>query len=140
MADHGDAFVVSGCRSAIGVLHGGVGGFPATQLGALAIKEAVRRAKLDVNDIDEVIMGQVVQGPGADLKCLPLDIPPVHVLRNLPVHPGLHSVNKKRGRCAPLPVLFVIRLVDDLVFRRKRGSLFGILVKHFFQPVPACRP
>jgi acetyl-CoA C-acetyltransferase len=39
----------------------GLSGFTATQLGALAIKEAVKRAGVDPAKIDEVIMGQVVQ-------------------------------------------------------------------------------
>ena len=62
MAQGQDAFIVSACRTAIGVLHGGLGTLPATQLGALAIKEAVSRAGIDPVDADEVIMGQVVQG------------------------------------------------------------------------------
>ncbi len=62
MAQREDAYIVSICRSAIGVLHGGIGSFSATQLGALAIKEAVKRAGVDPAKLDEVIMGQVVQG------------------------------------------------------------------------------
>ena len=62
MAERQNAYIVSACRSAIGGLHGGLGTMPATQLGALAIKEAVRRAAIEPADIDEVIMGQVVQG------------------------------------------------------------------------------
>ncbi len=56
------AYIVSACRSAIGTLHGGIGTMTAPQLGALAIKEAIRRSGIELNDIDEVIMGQVVQG------------------------------------------------------------------------------
>lgn len=62
MAQREDAYIVSACRSAIGVLHSGLGSMTAPQLGAAAIKEAVKRAAIDANDIDEVIMGQVVQG------------------------------------------------------------------------------
>lgn len=62
MAGRGEAFIVSACRSAIGTLHGGLGSFSGPQLGALAIKEALKRSGIDVNDIDEVIMGHVVQG------------------------------------------------------------------------------
>ncbi|MDX9858124.1 MAG: acetyl-CoA C-acetyltransferase [candidate division Zixibacteria bacterium] len=62
MAQREDAYIVSICRSAIGVLHGGIGSLSATQLGALAIKEAVKRAGVDSAKLDEVIMGQVVQG------------------------------------------------------------------------------
>jgi acetyl-CoA C-acetyltransferase len=62
MAERGEAYIVSACRSAIGLLHSGLVTFTAPQLGALAIKEAVRRAGIDPNDVEEVIMGQVVQG------------------------------------------------------------------------------
>ena len=62
MAERNEAYIVSACRSAIGVLHSGLGSFTAPQLGALAVKEAVKRANIDANDIEEVIMGHVVQG------------------------------------------------------------------------------
>ena len=65
MAQNREAYIVSGCRSAIGLLHGGLGKFKAPQLGASAIKEAIKRSGVDPVDIDEVIMGQVVQG-GSD--------------------------------------------------------------------------
>ncbi|RKX18259.1 MAG: acetyl-CoA C-acyltransferase [Candidatus Zixiibacteriota bacterium] len=57
-----NAYIVSACRSAIGTLHGGLGKMTAPQLGALAIKEVIKRAGIDAKDIEEVIMGQVVQG------------------------------------------------------------------------------
>lgn len=56
------AYIVSACRTAIGILHGGLGSLTAPQMGALAIKEALNRGKIDFNDIDEVIMGHVLQG------------------------------------------------------------------------------
>jgi len=62
MSEIHNAYIVSACRSAIGVLLGGLSSFTAPQLGAFAIKEAVKRAGIDPNQIDEVIMGQVVQG------------------------------------------------------------------------------
>ena len=62
MAERNDAYMIAACRSAIGTLHGGLGSLNATQLGAQAIREAVRRSGVALADIDEVIMGQVVQG------------------------------------------------------------------------------
>ena len=62
MPDRHDAYIVSACRSAIGTLHGGLGSFTAPQLGALAVKEAIKRSGINAQDIDELIMGQVVQG------------------------------------------------------------------------------
>ncbi len=56
------AVILSACRSAIGTYHGGLSGFTAPQLGAFAIREAVKRAEINQNDIDEVIIGHVVQG------------------------------------------------------------------------------
>jgi len=61
MSEVQNAYIISACRSAIGVLLGGLSSFTAPQLGAFAIKEAVKRAGIDPNQIDEVIMGQVVQ-------------------------------------------------------------------------------
>jgi acetyl-CoA C-acetyltransferase len=57
-----EAVILSACRSAIGTFLGGLSSLTAPQLGALAIKEAVKRAGINLEDIDEVIMGQVVQG------------------------------------------------------------------------------
>ena len=54
--------IVSACRTPIGKYLGGLSSFTAPQLGALAIREAVKRAGVDVNAIDEVIMGHVLQG------------------------------------------------------------------------------
>jgi len=56
------AYIVSACRTAVGVLHGGLGTLTGPQLGALAVKEAVKRAKIEPSNIDEVIMGHVLQG------------------------------------------------------------------------------
>jgi acetyl-CoA C-acetyltransferase len=61
MPNRNEAYIVSACRSAIGTFLGGLSSFTATQLGGLAIREAVKRAGIDSKKIDEVIMGQVVQ-------------------------------------------------------------------------------
>ncbi len=52
--------IVSGVRTAQGKFSGALKGFSAPQLGSIVIKEAVKRAGLKTNDIDEVIMGNVV--------------------------------------------------------------------------------
>jgi len=54
--------IVAATRTPIGRFLGGLSPFTAPQLGAIAVKEAVRRAGVDVGVIDEVIMGHVVQG------------------------------------------------------------------------------
>ena len=60
MADR-DAYIVSACRTAIGEFMGGISSMTAPQLGAIAIREAVKRAGVDPAQIDEVLMGNVVQ-------------------------------------------------------------------------------
>ncbi len=62
MSDATTPVILSACRTPIGKYLGALGGFSAPQLGALAIREAVRRSGIDVAAVDEVIMGQVVQG------------------------------------------------------------------------------
>jgi len=55
-----DAVIVSAVRTPTGKFLGGLKGFSATQLGALAVREAVRRAAIDPAAVDECIMGNVV--------------------------------------------------------------------------------
>jgi len=52
--------ITSAVRTAIGRFQGALGTTPAPQLGAVAIREAVRRAAIDPQRIDEVLMGNVV--------------------------------------------------------------------------------
>jgi acetyl-CoA C-acetyltransferase len=54
--------ILAACRTPIGKFLGGLSSFTAPQLGALVIREVVRRSGIDSSTIDEVIMGQVVQG------------------------------------------------------------------------------
>ncbi len=53
--------IVSAVRTPIGSFMGALSSVPATQLGAIAIKGALQKVNLDVNLVDEVIMGNVVQ-------------------------------------------------------------------------------
>jgi acetyl-CoA C-acetyltransferase len=54
------AVIVSAARTAVGKFSGSLAGVPAADLGAVVIREAVRRARLDPGLVDEVIMGQVL--------------------------------------------------------------------------------
>lgn len=54
------AVIVSAVRTPIGSFGGSLASFTAPQLGALAIKAAIEKAGLTVNDVDEVIMGNVL--------------------------------------------------------------------------------
>ena len=54
--------IVSGARTPIGKLSGGLASFSAMDLGGLAIKAALERAGVKPEDVDYVFMGQVLQG------------------------------------------------------------------------------
>lgn len=56
-----EVVIVSGVRTAHGRFSGALKGFSAPQLGGIAIKEAVKKAGLKPSDVEEVIMGNVVQ-------------------------------------------------------------------------------
>ncbi|MBN2079832.1 MAG: acetyl-CoA C-acetyltransferase [Spirochaetes bacterium] len=55
-----EAVIVSGCRTPLGRFNGTLTGVGATSLGAIVIDEAVRRAGIDKDAVDEVIMGMVL--------------------------------------------------------------------------------
>lgn len=61
MANNEQAVIISAARTPTGKFQGALKGFSAPELGAIAIKEAVKRAGVDPAKIDEVIMGCVVQ-------------------------------------------------------------------------------
>jgi len=54
--------ILSAVRTPIGKYLGGLSPLTAPKLGALVIREAVRRAGIDAGTVDEVIMGNVLQG------------------------------------------------------------------------------
>jgi acetyl-CoA C-acetyltransferase len=60
MAGSNDVVIISGCRTPIGKFQGSLRDLGAPQLGAIAVREAVKRANLDPRQVDECIMGNVV--------------------------------------------------------------------------------
>jgi acetyl-CoA C-acetyltransferase len=54
--------IVSAARTPIGKFLGGLSALSAPELGGIAIREAVRRAGVSADDVEEVIMGNVIQG------------------------------------------------------------------------------
>ncbi|MBS0303171.1 MAG: acetyl-CoA C-acetyltransferase, partial [Proteobacteria bacterium] len=55
-----DIVIVSAVRTAVGKFGGSLAKVPATELGAIAIKAALERAKVAPDQVGEVIMGQVL--------------------------------------------------------------------------------
>jgi len=78
-----DIVIVSAVRTAVGKFGGSLAKTPAPELGAIVIKEALARAKVDPTQVGEVIMGQVLaagsgQNPArqASIKAgLPKEVP-----------------------------------------------------------------
>ena len=62
MSAYPDVFIVGAARTPIGRFLGRLAGLKASDLGAVAIREALRRAHVAGDQVDEVILGHVVQG------------------------------------------------------------------------------
>ena len=55
-----DIVIISAVRTPIGKFQGSLSDIPAPKLGAIAVKEAVSREKVDPAKVEECIMGSVV--------------------------------------------------------------------------------
>jgi len=60
MAGLEDVVIIAGCRTAVGKFQGSLADLSAPQLGAIVVREAVKRAGLNPDQIDECIMGNVL--------------------------------------------------------------------------------
>src|SRR5438445_4218387 len=60
MASFNDVVIISGCRTAVGKFQGSLTDLSAPQLGSIVVREAVKRAGLNSDQIDECIMGNVL--------------------------------------------------------------------------------
>ena len=92
MAAFDDVVIISGCRTPVGKFQGSLSSFTAPQLGAMAVREAVKRANLDPKQVDECIMGNVVsaglgQNPARQAA----------IFGGLPPEVGAMTVNKVCG-------------------------------------------
>ena len=88
------------CRTAIGKMGGALSNTPAPELGAIVIKEALNRAGVKPEQVDEVLMGCVIQAAQgqnvarqASIKAgLPIEVPAVTL--NVVCGSGLNCVNQ----------------------------------------------
>jgi acetyl-CoA C-acetyltransferase len=67
LANSREVVVVSGVRTAIGDYGGALKELAATKLGAVAIREAVARAKIEPARVEHVVMGSVIHGEAKDM-------------------------------------------------------------------------
>lgn len=61
MPELNEAVIISAARTPVGKFLGSLKGFKATELGAIVVREAVKRAGVKPEDVDEVILGCVIQ-------------------------------------------------------------------------------
>lgn len=94
-----EVVIVSAVRTALGSFGGSLKDIPAADLGALVIKEAVKRAGIDAKEVDEVLFGNVIQaGLGQNLARqaavkagLPVEAPAITI--NMVCGSGLRTVS-----------------------------------------------
>jgi len=92
MAGMEEVVIISGCRTAVGKFQGSLADLSAPQLGAVAVREAVRRAGIEPAQVDECIMGNVIsaglgQNPARQAA----------IFGGLPPEVGAMTVNKVCG-------------------------------------------
>src|SRR3954453_19107486 len=92
MAAFDDVVIISGCRTPVGKFQGSLSDLKATELGAIVVREAVKRANLDPNQVNEGIMGSVAsaglgQNPGRQAA----------LFGGLPPEVGAMTINKVCG-------------------------------------------
>jgi acetyl-CoA C-acetyltransferase len=93
MASQEDVVIISGVRTPVGKFLGSLQDFSAPQLGAIAVREAVKRANItDLNNVNECIMGNVVQaGIGQN------PARQAAIVSGLPPQVGAMTINKVCG-------------------------------------------
>jgi acetyl-CoA C-acetyltransferase len=87
-----DVVIISGCRIPVGKFQGSLSDFTAPQLGAMVVREAVKRAHIEPSQVDECIMGNVVsaglgQNPARQAA----------IFGGLPPEVGAMTINKVCG-------------------------------------------
>ena len=87
-----EAVIVSAARTAIGTFGGALANTKSTELGALAVKEAIGRAGIEASDVEEVILGNVL---AANLGLNPARV--AAIASGVPEEVPSYGVNKACG-------------------------------------------
>jgi len=97
--------LVAGARTPIGKFGGGLAGLPAVTLGGEAIKAALERAQVPASEVDDVIMGQVLQAGAGQITARQ-----AAVAAGIPIEVPALTINK-----VCLSGLNAIALADQLI-------------------------
>jgi acetyl-CoA C-acetyltransferase len=92
MSKENEAVILSAARTAIGKFQGGLSSIPTGNLGAVAVKAAVERAGIDPKDIEEVLMGNVIQAGNGQAPARQSSL-----FAGLPSSVGATTINKVCG-------------------------------------------
>ena len=92
MSKENEAVILSAARTPAGKFQGSLSGIPAPRLGAAAIQAAVERAGVDPKEIEEALMGQVVQAGSGQAPARQ-----AAVFAGLPAEVGASVINKVCG-------------------------------------------
>ena len=109
-----DVVIVSAARTPVGSFNGALSGLPAHELGKIAIQAAVERAGIAAADVQEVIMGQVLQAGAGQIPARQ-----AAVKAGIPMNVPALTINK-----VCLSGLDAIALADQLI----RAGEFDIVV------------
>ncbi|MCE3046224.1 acetyl-CoA C-acetyltransferase [Legionella sp. 16cNR16C] len=102
-----DVFICAPVRTAIGTFNGSLKNTPAPDLGAVVIRESLRRAALDSDTIQTVVMGQVVQA-GAGMN----PARQASIKGGLPVQVPAFTVNRVCGSGAQAIVSAYLEIIS----------------------------
>ncbi len=123
--------IASYARTPMGGMQGALAAVPATQLGTVAIKAAIERAGVDVNDIDEVIMGCVLSGALGQAPARQAGR-----AAGIPDHAGAVTINKMCGsgmKAAMMAAESILAGTNDIVVAGGMESMTNapyLLTKH----------
>ena len=84
--------ITSAVRTAIGTFRGSLKNIQAHELGSIVVKEAIKRSNLKLNDVDELIMGQVLTGAAGQNPARQAAI-----LSGLPIEKTAYIINQVCG-------------------------------------------
>jgi acetyl-CoA C-acetyltransferase len=106
----GDAVIVAAARTPIGTARkGSLAAFTAFELGRLAVEEAVKRSGIPTEDLDDIVLGEVLQGGGDVARYVAVELGLIEV-------PGLaHNRHCASGMAAVQTAAASIRAGMDRV-------------------------
>ena len=101
-----EVVIAGAARTPVGAFNGGLSGVAASYLGSVVIKEALRRAKTNSTDVDEVLIGQILtagtgQNPArqAAVDAEALEVVPPCPQRAGPTPSGVRTDNTQHTSC-----------------------------------------